>query len=70
MSNRNKVLMLKKYQKENKFSKRFWVNNHVKDQQCFFADTVLQKSTNLMCNIEHCSQQTPVYFSVNIMFHR
>lgn len=37
--------MFKKYQKENKFSKRFWVTNHVRDQSYFFADTVLRKSS-------------------------
>lgn len=36
----------------------------------FLAGAVPQKSTNLMYNIEHCSQQTPVYCSVNIMLHK
>lgn len=58
--------MFLKYQKENKFSRRFGVNTDVRDQYCVFADAVLQKSTYLMHNIEHCWQHTPVYFSVNI----
>lgn len=58
MSKINKVLMFKEFQKENKLSQRFWVNNHVCTM--FFADTVLQKNSNLMCNIDHCSRQTLV----------
>lgn len=57
MSKRNKVLIFKKYQKENKFSRRFWVTNYVRDQSFFFfADTVLQKSTNLL-TVDSCLLQ-------------